>query len=80
MYSIGIMLISLTGTNVSWPIAAGLGAAISFVNLVGYSFLHESPVWLARNNRIEKANEVFSWLWGSGHRVEVRHKLIMYFY
>jgi hypothetical protein len=74
------MLISLIGTNVSWTTAAGFGAAIGFGDLVGYSLLHESPVWLVRNNHINKAKEVFRWLWRSGHHVEVRHKLILYFY
>lgn len=80
MYSIGIMLISLIGTNMSWKIAAGLAAVIGFGDLVGYSLLHESPVWLVRNNHINKANQVFSWLWGSGHPAEVRQILIPYLY
>jgi len=72
-YSIGIMLISLIGVNISWKLSAGLGAGIALVDLVGYSFLHESPVWFVRNNRISDARKVFSWLWGFGHQVEVRH-------
>jgi hypothetical protein len=78
-YSVGIMLISLIGTTVSWPMAAGLAAAVGFVDLVGYSLLHKSPVWLVRNNRINQANEVFSWLWGPGRQEEVRHIFILYF-
>jgi hypothetical protein len=78
-YSIGIVLISVIGTNISWSIAAVLGAVIGFGDLVGYSLLYESPVWLVRNNHINKANKVFSWLWGPGHHWEVRHKLILYF-
>jgi hypothetical protein len=72
-YSIGIMLISLIGFNISWKMSAGLGAGIALVDLVGYSLLHESPVWLVRNNRVSDARKVFSWLWGSEHQVEVRH-------
>jgi hypothetical protein len=67
------MLISLIGTHVSWKMSAGLGTAIAFIELVGYSLLHESPVWLVRNNRISEAKKVFSWLWGPGKEVEVRH-------
>ena len=74
-YSIGIMLISLIGFNIGWKLSAGLGAGIALVDLVGYSLLHESPVWLVRNKRISDARKVFSWLWGSGHQVEVRHTL-----
>ncbi|GFG28447.1 hypothetical protein Cfor_12645 [Coptotermes formosanus] len=74
-YSIGIMLISLIGTHVSWKMSAGLGVAIALIDLVGYSLLHESPVWLVRNNRINEARKVFSWLWGTGHHVEVESDL-----
>jgi len=77
-YSIGIMLISLIGFNISWKISAGLGASIALIDLVGYSFLHESPVWLVRKNRISDARKVFSWLWGSGRNVEVRHTHTLY--
>jgi hypothetical protein len=72
-FSIGIMLISLIGSNTSWRTSAGLGAGIALIDLVCYSYLHESPVWFVRNNRISDARKVFSWLWGSGHQVEVRH-------
>jgi hypothetical protein len=77
-YSVGIMLISLIGTHVSLKTSAWLGVAIALVDLVGYSLLHESPVWLVRKNRINEARKVFSWLWGSGHHVEVRHTYILY--
>jgi hypothetical protein len=72
-YSIGIMLISLIGFNINWKMSAWLGAGITLIDLVGYSLLHESPVWLIRNNRISDARKAFSWLWGSGHHVEVRN-------
>jgi len=72
-YSIGVILLYLIGFNISWKLSAGLGAGIALVDLVGYSLLHESPVWLVRNNRVSDARKVFSWLWGSGHQVEVRH-------
>ena len=73
-YSVGIMLVSLLGTDISWEISAGVGAAVSFLNLVGYSLLAESPVWLVRNDRIDQACEVFKWLWGSGREAEVRKR------
>ena len=77
-YCIGVMLISVIGFNVSWKMSAGLGAGIALIDLVGYSFLHESPVWFVRNNRINDARKVFSWLWGSEHQVEVRHTHTVY--
>jgi hypothetical protein len=74
------MLISLIGTAFDWRVAAGVGAAITFVDLVGYSLLHESPVWLIRNNHIKKADMVFRWLWGPNHEVEVGYTFILYLY
>ncbi|PNF29048.1 hypothetical protein B7P43_G14049 [Cryptotermes secundus] len=47
-------------------------------NLVSYSFLHESLVWLVRNNHIKKANDVIRWLWGPSHQVEERYTFILY--
>jgi hypothetical protein len=79
-YSIGIMLISLIGFKISWKMSAWLGAGIALIDLVGYSLLHESPVWFIRKNRISDARKVFSWLWGSGHHVEVRHTYTVYIY
>jgi len=79
-YYIGFMLIYLIGSNISWKISAGLGAGIALIDLVGYSFLHESPVWFVRNNRIRDARKVFSWLWGSGHHEVVRLTQPLYIY
>ena len=79
-YSIGVMLIYLLGFNIGWKKSAGLGAGIALINLVGYSLLHESPVWFVRNNRISDARKVFSWLWGPGHQVEVTHTHTVYIY
>ena len=79
-YCIGILLVSLIGFNISWKMSAGLGAVIALIDLVGYSLLHESPVWFVRNNRISDARKVYRWLWGSGHHVEVRHTQTVYSY
>jgi hypothetical protein len=79
-YCIGLMLISLIGFKIGWKMSAGLGAGIALLGLVGYSFLHESPVWFVRNNRISDARKVFRWLWGSGHDVEVRHTHTVHVY
>ncbi|XP_069704828.1 solute carrier family 2, facilitated glucose transporter member 6-like [Periplaneta americana] len=70
-YTIGIMLVSLLGTHMGWRIVAGLGAGASFLSVVFYSLLRESPVWLVRKNRINEADEVYNWLWGSTHHTQV---------
>lgn len=69
---IGFILIYLFRFNINWIIPVGLAAGIALIDVVGYSFLHESPVWFIRKNRISDARKVFDWLWGSGHHVEVR--------
>ena len=79
-YNIGFILITQIGFNISLKISAYLGAVIALIALVGYSFLHESPVWYVRNNRISDARKVFSWLWGSVHHVEVRPTQPLYIY
>ena len=79
-YSIGIMLTSVIGFHISWKMSAWFGTLIAVIDLVGYSFLRESPVWFVRNNRISDARKVYSWLWGSGHHVEVRHTQTVYSY
>ncbi|KAJ9595148.1 hypothetical protein L9F63_013556, partial [Diploptera punctata] len=66
-YSVGIMIVSVLGTWLNWRVAAGSCALISLLNLLGYCFLPESPVWLVRNNRIHKARVVFKWLWNGNH-------------
>ena len=48
-YNIGFMLVYLIDFNISWKMSASLRAVIASVVLVGYSFLHENPVWLSRN-------------------------------
>ena len=79
-YYIGFILNSQISFNISWEMTAYLGVVIAMMDLVGYSFLHESPVWYIRNNRISNARKVFSWLWGSEHHVHVRltHPLYIY--
>jgi hypothetical protein len=79
-YCVGVMLIYLISFIIGWKMSAGLGAGIALIDLVGYSLLHESPVWFVRNNRISDARKVFSWLWGSGHHVEVRHFFFFFFF
>ena len=77
---IGFVLNYEIGFNISWIISAILAGGFALIGVVGYSFLHETPVWYVRNNRISDARKVFSWLWGSEHHVQVRltHPLYIY--
>jgi len=79
-YYTSFMLTFLVLFIIGWKISARGVASSALVDLVAYSFLHESPVWYVRNNRISDARKVFSWLWGYGHHVEVRltHPLYIY--
>ncbi|PSN51475.1 hypothetical protein C0J52_00752 [Blattella germanica] len=67
VYSIGIMLISMLGIALNWRISASISAGLSLLNFVGYCFVPESPVWLVRKGKIQKAREVFKWLWNHRH-------------
>ncbi|PSN51480.1 hypothetical protein C0J52_00755, partial [Blattella germanica] len=66
-YSVGVSVITALGTTVGWRIAAGISAGLSFLDFVGYCFIPESPVWLVRNGKIQKARDVFKWLWNGQH-------------
>jgi len=79
-YNIGFMLIYLIDFNVTWVMSVGLGTGIALIGLVGYSLLQESPVWYVRNKRIRDARNVFSWLWGYEHHIQVRLTQPLYIY
>ncbi|PSN51474.1 hypothetical protein C0J52_00753 [Blattella germanica] len=66
-YSIGIVIITSLGTTVGWRISAGIGVAFSLLDFIGYCFVPESPVWLVRSGKTQKAREVFKWLWKHQH-------------
>ena len=77
---IGYVLNYMIGFNITWEISALLGGGIALIAVVGNCFLHESPVWFVRNNRISDAKKVFIWLWGSVHHVQVRPTHPLYIY
>jgi len=76
----GSMLISPMGSNNIWIMSAGLGTCFELIDLVGYSFLHEIPLRYVKNNGISDARKFFSWLWGSGHHVQIGLTQSLFFY
>jgi len=79
-HCMGFMLIYVIDLSITWITSVVLGAGFALIGLVGYSVLHESPVWYVRNNRISDARKVFGWLWGYGHHVQVRPTRPLYIY
>nr|CAD7431034.1 unnamed protein product [Timema monikensis] len=63
-YSLGILVVYILGASLEWHLAAGLGVILPLVALAVFSFLPESPVWLARHGRVEEASKALVWLRG----------------
>ncbi|XP_060528434.1 facilitated trehalose transporter Tret1-like [Cylas formicarius] len=66
-YSFGILLVYALGSILPWRYVAGLSTILPFTAILVFLFLPESPVWLVRHNKIEKAGEALTWLRGGNH-------------
>jgi MFS family permease len=64
-YSMGILMVYALGATLHWQTVAWLAIILPLLSLLSFSLLPESPVWLARNNRVEEAGKALIWLRGS---------------
>ncbi|CAH1977801.1 unnamed protein product [Acanthoscelides obtectus] len=62
--SFGLFLVHLLGTYLHWQMTALLSALISLTSFMLLLFVPESPSWLAKKNRQEKAKHAFHWCRG----------------
>jgi hypothetical protein len=69
--SLGIMVISSLGALVDWRMASALAALPSAINVISLYFVHESPTWFVRRNRMKEAERALRWLWGPGNEEQV---------
>jgi Sugar (and other) transporter. len=69
--SLGIIIISCLGAFLHWRVASGLAAALSLLSSIMFLFVDESPTWLMRKNKKQKAEKVLKHLWGPGKDIEV---------
>jgi MFS family permease len=71
-YSMGILMVYALGATLHWQTVAWLAIILPLLSLLSFTLLPESPVWLARNNRVEEAGKALNWLrgtYGGGKKV-----------
>lgn len=66
-YSFGILLVYALGSVLHWRYVAGLSTILPTFAIGIFVFLPESPVWLVRNGKINKARKALIWLKGGNH-------------
>jgi SP family facilitated glucose transporter-like MFS transporter 8 len=69
--SIGILAISSLGAFVDWRKASAIAALPSVINIILLYFLHESPTWFVKRNRMAEAEKALQWLWGPDNEEQV---------
>ena len=69
--SIGIMAITSLGAFVDWRTASALAALPSVIIIILLYFLHESPTWFVKRNRMTEAEKALQWLWGPNNEEQV---------
>jgi MFS family permease len=72
-YSFGILLVYALGSLLPWRYVAGLSTILPILSITIFFCLPESPVWLARNGKPERAREALLWLRG-GNALQARHE------
>ncbi|XP_049958230.1 facilitated trehalose transporter Tret1-like, partial [Schistocerca serialis cubense] len=63
-YSLAILVVYTLGSWLEWHTVAWINTALPLVALAAVSLVPESPVWLARNGRLEQARRALTWLRG----------------
>ncbi|KAJ3643126.1 hypothetical protein Zmor_025856 [Zophobas morio] len=75
-YSFGILLVYALGSLLPWRYVAGLSTVLPIMAITIFFFLPESPVWLVRHNKPDKARKALLWLRGGNAlqaRLETEH-------
>ncbi|XP_055533890.1 facilitated trehalose transporter Tret1 isoform X2 [Wyeomyia smithii] len=63
-YSMGILLVYAMGSHFHWRKVAWGGTILPVMSFFAITLVPETPVYLARNNRLEQAAKALSWLRG----------------
>uniref|UniRef100_A0A182JVB0 Major facilitator superfamily (MFS) profile domain-containing protein n=1 Tax=Anopheles christyi TaxID=43041 RepID=A0A182JVB0_9DIPT len=63
-YSLGILLVYALGGQFHWREVAWGGTVLPLLSFIALFFAPESPVWLARNDQLERASKALTWLRG----------------
>lgn len=71
--SMGIFLCHLLGTFLTWQTTALINAIIPVIGIILLLFAPESPSWLTKRGKLEKAEDKF--LWCRGHSAKAREEV-----
>lgn len=63
-YSLGILLVYFLGSFLHWREVAWAGTVLPAVSFLAIAVMPETPVYLARNNQLQKAAKALHWLRG----------------
>ncbi|XP_032672175.1 facilitated trehalose transporter Tret1-2 homolog [Odontomachus brunneus] len=63
-YCWGILLVYVLGASFQWDIVAFCGIVLPVLSFIAFCLLPESPVWLVKQKKIEKARKALLWLRG----------------
>ncbi|XP_058458850.1 facilitated trehalose transporter Tret1 isoform X2 [Malaya genurostris] len=63
-YSMGILLVYAMGSHMHWRKVAWSATFLPLLSFIAITLTPETPVYLARNNKLEKAAKALSWLRG----------------
>ncbi|XP_052753097.1 facilitated trehalose transporter Tret1-like isoform X2 [Galleria mellonella] len=70
-FAVGIFLVHITGSCLSWQKSALICGCISFVDIVIIFFSPESPLYLAKKGKYEECKHSFRWLKGDNENEEL---------
>lgn len=63
-YCWGILLVYALGASYGWDIVAFSGIVLPALSFIAFFLLPESPVWLVKQKKVEKARKALLWLRG----------------
>ncbi|XP_069695579.1 facilitated trehalose transporter Tret1-2 homolog [Periplaneta americana] len=69
--SVGVLLVYVLGTYLQWQVVAGLLTVPPLTSLIVFIFVPETPVWLAKKERLEEAEEALTWLRGNEDKAKL---------
>ncbi|XP_013097933.1 facilitated trehalose transporter Tret1-2 homolog isoform X2 [Stomoxys calcitrans] len=64
-YSVGILIVYALGSSMHWRAVAWCGNFLPALAAVAIFFIPESPAWLLRHNKLEKARKALTFLRGN---------------
>ncbi|XP_017878764.1 facilitated trehalose transporter Tret1-2 homolog isoform X2 [Ceratina calcarata] len=76
-YCFGILLVYGLGASFNWDIVAFCSAALPLAALISLILIPESPAWLIKKKRSEKARKALLWLRGGNEKQVESEMLIM---